>query len=243
MKIFMILILLIPFTVGCGNGNTLEQTAEKSEADIQRLMNGAKKIRKTAETAKKEAQATEAIADAVIAKVDALLGSNPGPKKPDPIEPKKPDSVNPEPAKPSPVEPKKPEPIKPTPDTLEPDDDRFLIAKATYRRALKVDSPARQAECLALSKVFKSVASQVAAGGLNGSLLEPQWHAISSALAAGNRPIMAANFNSWKPAAEELSAGITKRYNDDLLLNNQDWADLLNAIGEALERAGKFSGS
>ena len=235
----MTLLLLISIGIGCGNGNELEQTAEKNEADIQRLLNGAKKIKKTAESAKKEALLAVDIADTVIAKVDSLLNVKPEPKKPDPVEPepKKPDPV--EPKKPEPKKPDPVEPPKPTPDSLEPDDDRFLIAKASYRRALKVDSPERQAECLALSRVFKSVAAQVAAGGLNGSTIEPQWYAISSALAAGNRPVMKKNFIAWKPAAEELSAGISDRYAKDLLGNNQDWTDLLNAIGDALERASR----
>ena len=225
------LLLLISIGIGCGNGNELEQTAERNEAEFQRLMNTAKKTKKSAEEAKKDALTAVGIADAVIVKVDSLLSVKPEPKKPDPVEP---EPKKPEPKKPDPVEPP-----KPTPDSFEPDDDRFLIAKAAYRRALKVDSPERQAECLALSRVFKSVAAQVAAGGLNGSTIEPQWYAISSALAAGNRPVMKKNFIAWKPAAEELSAGISDRYAKDLLGNNQDWTDLLNAIGDALERASR----
>lgn len=239
MRKLMMFLLLIFIGIGCGNGNELEQTVERNEAEFQRLMNTAKKTKKSAEVAKKDALSAISIADAVILKVDTLLNIKPEPKKPEPVEP---EPKKPDPAEPKKPEPKKPDPVeppKPAPDNLEPDDDRFLIAKASYRRALKVASPERQAECLALSKVFKGVAAQVAAGGLNGSLIEPQWHAVSSALAAGNRPIMAKNFIAWKPAAEELSAGISDRYSKDLLGNNQDWADLLNAIGDALERASR----
>lgn len=220
---FFVGLLMLAVCGGCTE--TPEGRVERTEAEITRALNNAKKV--AAELAKAE----KTIADEK-AKLADLIGKLNGLITPKPI-------PTPNPA-PSPVPPgPTPGPLPPVPSPLptptEPVDGRFAIAKAVFAIASKVDSPDRTAEAQALSLVFSSVASQVAAGTLDGTLLDPQWHKVSVALTAGNKPIMAKHLTAWKAAAEQLSEAIGNFYSDNKLKSNSDWAELLNEISSGLK--------
>lgn len=219
--------MLVPFwMMGCTD--TPESRVEKTEAEITRALNNAKKVATELAKAEKTIADEKAKLADLIAKLNGLIAPAPPPNP----------SPNPNPA-PSPVPtpvpgPPTPGPV-PSPTPSEPVDGRFAIARAVWKIGSAVASPDRAAEAQALSLVFASVASQVAAGTLDGTLLDPQWHKISVALTAGNKPIMAKHLAAWKSAAEQLSEAIATFYSDDKLKSNSDWSDLLNEISSGLK--------
>ena len=208
---------------------TIDQRAEKHSTDIEKLKKSAASIQADVLKSKRELSEKLAECDVILAKLAAVV---PLPT-PSPIPNPAPSPV-PAPT-PSPVRPDPLPPPVPAPLPTEPVDGRFGIAKAVWKIAKEVQSPDRVAESQALASVFESVAAQVAAGTLNGTLLDPQWHKISVALTAGNKPIMAKHLAAWKSSAEQLSEAIGQRYGDGKLNSNQDWSDLLNEIASGLK--------
>lgn len=148
-----------------------------------------------------------------------------GPTPPAPIPPAPGPAPGPTPPGPAPV-----------PPNPEPEDGRFGLAKAVFRAAKVVDSPSRAAECQALAAVFSATAAKVAAGGLNGSLLDPQWKKISRELAAGNKSAIQ-HAEAWKPASDQLGERISQLYSEGKLDSNADWHDLLTEIARGLTAA------
>ena len=226
LRVSVVTSCLLLVLAGCTD--TPETRVERSEKEITRALANAKRL--VDELAKSEAAivAERAKLTALIEKLNGLMRVSPVPS-PTPVPAPSP---GPAPVPPGPQPPvPRPSPAPPT----EPDDGRFAIAKAVYRSAMAVNSPDRVAEAQALAAVFASVSAQIAAGTLNGTLLDPQWHKISVALTAGNKPVMAKHLSAWKSSAEELSEAIASRYSDDKLKNNQDWADLLSEISIGLK--------
>lgn len=225
-----IVVVLSAVAFGCDSTGSLESQREALASRTTRLRADAEKHRRnsTAELARLKAEM--ALLEADIAKLNELFSPlNPTPQPVTPVVPEPVKPINPEPVKPvTPVVP--PKPVNP-----EPEDGRFAVAKQVYRLASIVDSPDRVAECQALAAVFDSVAAQVAAGTLNGSLLNPQWHQISSALTAGNKPIIAKHLTAWNGPATQLGDAISKRYSDGKLDTNDDWSDLLKEIAVGLK--------
>lgn len=230
-----ILMALSLFVLGCSNSNqpSIEERQGKSETKINTLLGDAKRIRVELVKSKDECQemilrSQEKIAnaDVMLTKLDTLLGTKPQPTPP----------VNPSPG-PLPVPtpgPLTPVP-SPSPQPAEPEDGSFAVAKAVYRIAMVVESPDRVAESQALAAVFDSVAAQVAAGTLDGTLLDPQWHRISVALTAGNKPIIAKHLTAWDSAASQLSKSIAKNYKENKLPDNKAWSELLREIARGLK--------
>ena len=234
-----ILVVLSLFVLGCSNGSqsSIEERQNKSETKINTLLGDAKRIRVDLVKSKDECQemilkSQEKIAnaDAMLAKLDALLGGKPQPVVPTPL------PVNPSPG-PQPVP--TPGPLTPVPSPLpqptEPEDGSFAVANAGYRIAMAVESPDRVTESQALAAVFESVAAQIAAGALDGTLLDPQWHRISVALTAGNKPIIAKHLAAWDAPAVQLSKAISKNYKEGKLPDNKAWAELLREISRGLK--------
>ena len=233
-----ILVVLSLFVLGCSsNQPSIEERQNKSETKINTLLGDAKRIRVDLVKSKDECQemilrSQEKIAnaDAMLTKLDALLGGKPLPVVPVP------QPVNPSPG-PQPVptpEPLTPVP-SPSPTPTEPEDGPFAVAKAVYRIAMAVESPDRVAESQALATVFESVGAQVAAGALDGTLLDPQWHRISVALTAGNKPVIAKHLAAWDNPATQLSKAIGKNYKENKLPDNKAWAELLREISRGLK--------
>ena len=233
--IFVIVSLL---SLGCGQPNGMEADQAKSEKQLRTLFNNAGTLR--AELVKSKEAGLEVVskttakikeADEMLAKLDALLGYKPSPSKPD-VEPK---PVNPSPGPQPPV----PSPLTPVPSpvpvSVEPEDGPFAVAKAVYKIAMAVESPDRVIEAKALGEVFESVAAQVAGGALDGTLLDPQWHRISVALTAGNKPIIAKHLAAWDAPAVQLSKAIAKNYKENKLPDNKSWAELLREISRGLK--------
>lgn len=222
----MALGMLVPFwMMGCAE--TPESRVEKTEAEITRALSNAKKVATELAKAEKTIADEKAKLADLIAKLNGLIGPKPSPAPtPNPAP-----SPVPTPTPPGPLPPVP----QPSPTPTEPVDGRFAIARAVFKIASAVDSPDRAAEAQALSQVFASVASQVAAGTLDGTLLDPQWHKVSVALTNGNKPIMAKHLSAWKSAAEQLSEAIGNFYGEDRLKQNSDWADLLNEISSGLK--------
>ncbi len=220
----MILILLLAGTL-CGCSDSPETKVEQSQKEAARVLANAKKL--LLDLAKSEVELTKSVkvvSDERV-KLERLVVTLGG-VLPNPV---------PSPApNPTPVVPQPPVP-SPTPATGEPEDGRFEIAKAVYRIAMAVDSPDKVTEAHEMAAVFDGVASQLAAGTLNGTLIDPQWHRVSLALTAGNKAIIAKHKAAWKDAAEQLSAAIAKRYEDGKLNENKDWADLLSEIARGLK--------
>lgn len=217
--------ILAVFIVGCDSWESLESKSERNQTEVERLLNNAKKTKSEVEKSKKQLTEQLTKCDEIIGKLDILL-NHPNPK-PNP---------NPSPISPTPT----PSPLPPIPNPAplppdEPEDGKFAIAKAVYNIAKVINSPDRVLESKALAAVFESVAAQVAAGALDGSLLDPQWHKISVALTAGNKPIMSKHLSAWKDAAEQLSDAIAERFENNKLKTNQNWSDLLNEIASGLK--------
>lgn len=160
------------------------------------------------------------------------------PDKPD--DDKRPDTKpddktpGPLPSPPSP-QPPVPGPVPPVPaPTPGPVDGRFHVARAVWDVAKAVASPDRVSEAKQIALNFRTVAADVRGGKLNGSLLKPQWMAISGALGTVNKPIVDKQ-PAWKAAADQLADKIAELYGDDRLKSNADWADLFEEIATGLE--------
>lgn len=227
-------LFLLLFVVGCGqngsvleNAAALEQRAEKSDNDLTKLLSGAKKIKADVENSKKSLKEQLVKCEEISAKVDALLGVKPNPQ---PVVPSPVPSPVPIPV---PVPPVVPGP-SPSPGPSEPVDGRFAVAKSVYRIAMAVNSPAKKEEAHSLAEAFESVASKAAAGGLNGSVLNPQWRVISIELSKANKVIIEKNFAAWDGPAGQLGKAISRIYMEGKLDTNQDWSDLLNEIAKGL---------
>ena len=225
MRTFSMLLLLT--LCGCDliGSPTIDQRAAQHQNDIEKLKKSASVIQ--ADVLKSKRDLTEKLAecDAILAKLATVIPTPTPNPAPSPVP-----APTPSPVRPDPLPPPGPAPL-PT----EPVDGRFGIAKAVWKIAKEVQSPDRVTEAQALAGVFESVAAQVAAGTLNGTLLDPQWHKISVALTSGNKPIMAKHLAAWKSPAEQLSEAIGQRYSDGKLNSNQDWSDLLSEIGGGLK--------
>lgn len=222
--------------VGCGSQLSIEQRQAKNENSIKSLLSGAKDIRADLLKSKEECQemilrSQEKIgkADEMLAKIDQLLGGG----KPQPIvpTPNPSPSPNPQPV-PSPVNPT-PAPI-PLPTPQGPVDGRFGVANSVWKIANAVESPDRVSESHALADVFASVARDVRDKKLDGTLLDPQWHRISVALTAGNKPIISKHLSAWDVPAGQMSKKIAQLYKEGKLNSNQDWADLMDEVSQGL---------
>lgn len=213
---------LVVNLTGCSE--TPEARVERTEAEITRALTNAKKVAVELAKAEKTIADEKAKLAELIGKLNGLIAPKPSPG-PNPAP-----SPVPTPTPPGPLPPVP----SPSPTPTEPVDGRFAIARAVWKIASAVESPDRAAEAQALSLVFASVASQVAAGTLDGSLVNPQWRKVSLALTAGNKPIMSKHLTAWKSAAEQLSEAISTFYGDEKLKSNSDWADCLNEISSGL---------
>lgn len=246
--------------VGCGSQLSIEQRQAKNENSIKSLLSGAKDIRADLLKSKEECEemilrSQEKIgkADEMLAKIDQLLGGG----KPQPIvpTPNPSPSPNPQPV-PSPVNPT-PAPI-PSPTPAVPVDGRFGVAVAVWKIAQTVDSPERQSEADALSLVFSGIAADLKAlvelekkdkkdlssaekdrlkelqNKVGPGIVPPQWHKISSALTAGNKPVIARHPDAWEGPATQLGKKIAQFYKEGKLNSNEDWADLLEEIALGL---------
>lgn len=250
-SVFLWYVILCGCLGGCSS--SLEQRADKSERDINSLKKAAKKIRDDAVNSKKELGEQLVKCDEIITKTEALLGKNPEvviPPKPQPINPS-PDPINPSPS-PKPVDPIKPlpqpDPVIPVPPPKPegPEDGRFEVARAVWGMAQKIQSPDLKTEATMLADNFESIASKVAAGGLNSELpfgqeesgtvqaLRPQWMVISDELSKLNRPIIEKHEEVWTVPAEKLGKTIAKFYKDGKLKTNKDWSDLFKEIAIGL---------
>ena len=219
------LVLLLVIAGGCDS--SLESRGEQLTDKFRRLQLEADKFAKDVEAESRKVQAEVErlgkLRDAVVKPV----GPTPSPVVP-----------TPQPLVPTP-KPDTPNPVVPTPTPKpfdpEPADGRFAIAKSVYRIGMTVDSKNRGAEAAAIAAVFESTAASVAAGSMNGTLLNPQWRQISAKLAQGNKPIISGNSKAWEGPADKLGDAIGQFYSDGKLDKNEDWSDLLNEIANGLK--------
>lgn len=235
---FIFLLLMLSVCVGCGSSNDPQALAERSETDLTKLMTNAKKIKASVEKTKREASEQVLLCDAVLAKVNTLLGHAPQPVIPVipviPIVPSPPSPV-PTPVTPPGPLPPVPSPLPPSPSVpVGPVDGRFGVAIAVWKIASAVESPDRVQEASDLGDVFAGIAKDVRDKKLEGTLLDPQWHRISMALTARNKPVIAKHFEAWDSPATQLGKKIGLFYKEGKLQSNEDWADLLDEIALGL---------
>lgn len=229
---FIFLLLMLPVCAGCGSSNDPQALAERSETDLTKLMTNAKKIKASVEKTKREASEQVLLCDAVLAKVNTLLGHAPQPVTP----------VVPSPPSPAPTPVTPPGPLPPVPSPLPPSpsvpvgpvDGRFGVATAVWKIVSAVESPDRVQEASDLGDVFAGIAKDIRDKKLEGTLLDPQWHRISMALTARNKPVIAKHFEAWDGAATQLGKKIAFFYKEGKLQSNEDWADLLDEIALGL---------
>lgn len=231
-------ILVCSFLVlGCGQP-TIEERATRNEKDIKSLLNGAKTIRADLVKSKEECLEKVTQCDLMLVKLDTLLNIKPQPVTPPapiPVTPSLP-SPAPTPATPPGPQPPAPSPLPPLPVApVGPVDGRFGVATAVWKIVQAVESPDRDEEAKALAGVFSSVAMQVREKKLEGTLLDPQWHRISVALTAGNKPVIAKHLEAWDGPANQLSKKIAIFYKEGKLKSDLDWADLLDEIALGLK--------
>lgn len=231
--------LVLLFFAGCSNASPIDphkkvsDQAKRLRSDIESLRSDYADAIASSERDKQSLIQREASLKEKMQQLDKLLANlvpvGPAPIPPSvPAPPPKP-VLPPEPA-PKPVDPEPAKPVNP-----EPENGRFAVAKQVYRIASVVDSPDRVTECQLLAAVFESVGARVAAGALNGSLLNPQWRQVSAALTAANKPIIAKHLSVWNSPATQLGEAIGQRYSDGKLDTNQDWSDLLQEISRGLK--------
>ena len=94
---------------------------------------------------------------------------------------------------------------------------------------MEVNSPHRAADAQAMAAVFDSVASQVAAGTLTGTL------AIVEAVKSGNTKALGANLTAWKSVSDQLATRLGVLYSAGKLKTTQDFATLLSEISLGLK--------
>lgn len=229
----LISILLLLFVCGCGQSTDPSALAERSETDLAKLLSNAKKIKLDVEKTKRTASEQVIKCDEVLAKVEAMLGHAPHPVVPTP-----PPNPSPSPA-PSPGPSPGPQPPAPSPlpqpaPSAGPVDGRFKVANAVWKIVQTIESPDRDKEAGELADVFSGIAKDVRDKKLEGGLIEPQWHVISMALTARNKPVIAKHFDAWDGPATQLGKKIALFYKEGKLQSNDDWADLMDEIALGL---------
>ncbi len=212
-------VLILLLVSGCKQ--SLETAVTTNESSLNRLINSARNLQEEVTKSRGELQKQISEYDELLKRLNDLLNT------PQPVPP-----VPPGPAPLPNPNPVVPTPLPPGPKVV---DGRFGVAVAVCEIAKQVQSPNRVEECKGLAANFRSVASKVQAGSLNGTLITPQAKLISNELTAGNKLVLSRNLPQWAEPAKQLGSAIAKRYSDGVLKSNQDWADLLNEIAIGLE--------
>lgn len=119
---------------------------------------------------------------------------------------------------PDPDDPVTPEPIIP--------DGKYKLAKLSYDEALKISSKPKLPE---LVEVYRSIASQIRAGGLKGDV------AIGTATRNRLQESLGNAFDTWKPWGQAISLQLNSLASSGKLISDDGYAEAYAEIATGLE--------